>query len=156
MELFEPRIVVLRASKRKALQFLAISLGFTAMGVLMIRDGAGLKGWFFASFFGLAVVVFLASLWPGASYLKLTPTGVECCSLFRRWFYPWETVSDFGVGHISGYKMVVFSRHCHSYVRLPAFNRWLWGVTDALPDTYGLKHEELAELLNKWRRRALQ
>ena len=150
---------MLHPSKRKVLLLLAICLSFTAAGVAMILEGEGLSGWFVTAFFGLGLAVSLANLWPGASYLKLTRKGMECRSLFRRWpFIPWETVGEFGVSSVSNDEsrsMVVFNRFVPAPPRLAAFNRGLVGKRDALPDTYGMSPEELADLLNEWRRRAL-
>jgi hypothetical protein len=149
-------ILVLHPSKRKVLLLLAICLSFTAVGVAMILEGEGLSGWFVTAFFGLGLAVSLATLWPGASYLKLTRKGMECRSLFRRWpFIPWETVGEFDVSKDGSWTMVVFNRFVPARPLLAAFNRGLVGKRDALPDTYGLKAEKLAELLNEWRRRAL-
>jgi hypothetical protein len=157
MEPSPRKILVLRPSKRKALLLLAISLGFTVVGILMIREGDGFDGWLVAVVFGLGLGVSLANLWPGASYLKLTPRGMDCCTLFRRWqFIPWEMVSEFGVARASYWKkMVVFNRSGSSHPRLTAVSRAFLGTTDAFPETYGLKAEELADLLNEWRRRYL-
>jgi len=150
-------ILVLRPSKRKVLLLLAISLGFTVVGILMIREGDGFDGWLVAVVFGLGLGASLANLWPGASYLRLTARGIDCCTLFRRWqFIPWETVSEFGVARMSYWKkMVVFNRSGSNRPRLTAVNRAFVGTTDALPETYGMKAEKLAVLLNEWRRRAL-
>ncbi|HYL74118.1 MAG TPA: hypothetical protein VEU96_07910 [Bryobacteraceae bacterium] len=153
METTPRGILVLRPSKRKALLLLAISLGFTVVGVLMIREGDGFDGWLVAVVFGLGLGVALVNLWPGASYLKLTARGMECRSLFRRWFYAWDTVSEFGVARITYWKkMVVFNSSGSSHPRLRAVNRAFVGTTDGLPETYGMKAEELADLLNEWRR----
>ena len=38
---------------------------------------------------------------------------------------------------------------------LGKMNTGIIGRSSALPDTYGLSHEELAWLLNEWRQRAL-
>ena len=146
---------MLRPSKRKVLLLLAICLSFTAVGVAMLLEGEGLSAWFAASFFGLGLAVSLANLWPGASYLKLTPTGMECRSLFRRWSMPWKAVGEFGVAQARYKKIVVINLSDWGYPQQADINLWLTGATHALPDTYGLKAEELAKLLNEWRRSAL-
>ena len=123
-------------------KYLLLCLGFTVVGVFMIMDGEGLSGWFVALFFGLGVVVFLAQFWPAASYLKLTPKGFVCCTLFRSWSAEWESVGDFHVGKIGDETRVVFKRYDSS-------------TKTFLPDSYGRTLEELADLMNDWRRRGI-
>src|SRR6266481_8165919 len=114
-------------------KYLLVCLGFSVIGVFMILDGEGLSGWFVALFFGLGVVVFLAQFWPAASYLKLTPRGFVCCTLFRSWSASWESVSEFYVGRIGGEEKVVFKLSGSSGAKF-------------LPDTYGRTLQELADL----------
>ena len=51
--------------------------------------------------------------------------------------------------------MVVFSHDHSRHPRLAAINQSLVDATDALPDTYGRTPDELADLMNEWRLRAL-
>jgi len=74
---------------RNVWKLLLICLGFTVIGVFMILEGDGFDAWLVASFFGLGLVVTLAQFWPAASYLKLTPKGFVCCTLFRNWSAGW-------------------------------------------------------------------
>jgi len=79
-------------------------------------------------------------------------------SLFRRWpLIRWDDVSEFHVALIpgSGIRNVVFSRDASPHRRLATINRSLVGGTDTLPDAYGRTPGELADLMNKWRLRAL-
>jgi len=119
-----------------------VGLGFTVTGIFMIREGERLDGLLVTVFFGLCLAAGLAQLWPGASYLKLTPKGFICRGLFRPWrLIPWESVNRFRAGDIGSGKTVVYDL--------------LAGPRHGLPDTYGLKADELAELMNDWRDRAL-
>jgi hypothetical protein len=124
----------------------------------VIVSGEGIMGWFVALFFGVCSAAFAVHLWPGASYLQLSPEGFVACSLFRRQpLIRWDSVSEFRVAPVpgSGMKMVVYSCDHSRHPRLAAVNRTLVGATDALPDTYGRTPDELAALLNEWRLRAL-
>jgi hypothetical protein len=127
---------------RNVWKLLLICLGFTVVGVLMIVEGEGLAAWFVASFFGLGLVVALAQFWPAASYLKLTSKGFVCCTLFRNWSAAWDSVSQFYVGRVGNDERVVFERSGSS-------------ATKFLPDTYGRTPQDLADLMNDWRRRGL-
>ncbi len=126
-------------SRTKTIALLTISVAFTIVGVWAIGTGRGFAGWLVALFFGVCSTAFAIHLWPGASYLELSPEGFVVSSLFRRWpLIRWDSVSEFEVAPIpgSGIRKVVFSRDS-PYPRLAALNRSLVGATDALPDTYG-------------------
>jgi hypothetical protein len=128
---------------RNVWKLLLICLGFTVIGVLMIVEGEGITAWFVASIFGLGLLVTLAQFWPAASYLKLTPKGFVCWTLFRNWSAGWESVSEFYVGLVGKDERVVFVRSGSS-------------GTKFLPDTYGRTPKELADLMNDWRRRGIE
>jgi hypothetical protein len=51
--------------------------------------------------------------------------------------------------------MIVFDWDARAGRRIAKINRALVGAGSALPDTYGMKAEELAELMNEWRSRAI-
>jgi hypothetical protein len=88
-----------------------------------------------------------------ASYLKLDSEGFTMCSMFRAQTFRWVDVTGFGVGRVLTNKMVMFNFE-PTYTRTPglrSFNVDLVGFEAGLPDSYGLKHDELAELLNKFK-----
>ena len=110
-------------------------------------------GWLAIAFFGLCLSVSLICLPPKASYLRLTPDGFTMCSLFRAHTIRWEDVTVFGVGRVFTNKMVMFN-YVESYQRTPKL-RWLntelTGFEAGTPDSYGLRHEDLADLLNRYK-----
>jgi len=144
-------------SKTKTAALLTISIALTIAGVGAIGRGQGFVGWLVALFFGICSTAFVIHLLPGASYLELSPEGFVVSSLLRRWpLIRWESVSEFDVAPVPGSsRRVVFSRDSPQHPRLAALNRSLVGATDALADNYGRTPEQLADLLNEWRRRAL-
>src|SRR5882724_3439764 len=147
--------LILYPSRTKHLLFLLLCAAFAVGGVLMIRDDQGWEGWFVVGVFGPGAAIFAVQLLPGASWLRLTPSGFCFCTLFRKSaFIDWASVSPFGVTPISGNKMVVFSTEKGRRSRLAPVNIALTGETEALPDTYGRSAESLAKLLNEWRERA--
>lgn len=150
--------IVLRPSNPKTLLYLAICLVFTAIGVLAVRTDGPVVGCLCLIVFGSGAVVFVIQLLPGASYLRLSPDGFTYCSLFRTWpKILWRDVSEFRTAYVSaGAVLVVYDSNSTSKPTLRKINRVLVGATDGLSaSSYGLKPEELAELMNAWRARHL-
>ena len=150
--------IVLRPSALKTILYLAICLGFTAIGILGIRTDGPVIGWLCLVFFGSGTVIFILQLLPGASYLRLSPDGFTYRSLFRTWpTIPWRDVSEFRTAYVSrGVSLVVYDSNATSKPTLRKINRALVGATDGISSaTYGLKPEELAEVMNAWRSRHL-
>jgi len=129
-----------------------MTAAFTAGGVLMIMSGE-LLGWFVAVVFGLCVLVFTVSLLPGANCLRVGPNGFTIRSLFRSHSYRWSDVRGFGVGRVGVKWMVVFdfTDEFQGTPRLRKISVALAGHEGALPDSYGMPLEALAELLNEYR-----
>ena len=159
-----PGPVMLRVSRLKVLALLAGSLAFVAGGILLIvfvKDDpearlAGLAG---IVFFGACALIGAVMLLPGAGSLTLDVGGFEVCSLFRRNRITWPQASRFTVTTLP--LPDADSQHMVGYDddRLKGFgaefSRDKIGRNAALPDTYGLSHEELARLMTEWRERAL-
>jgi hypothetical protein len=143
--------MVLRPNKAKAILLLLMCAAFAVGGGFMVADRQGAKGWFVALFFGLCAAVFVVQLIPGASYLEITSDGFVICSLFRRSpLFPWRDVGSFAVAKLPphGKKMVMFSSQRDAAKTLGKVNSAMFGASGGLPDTYGMKAEELAELMN--------
>lgn len=144
--------IMLRPKPTKWLGVALCSLAFVLIGIWMVRSGE-IMGWMGIVFFGLCLSVSLICMLPKASYLLLTPDGFTMCSLFRSHTIRWEDVTGFGVGKVFTNKMVMFN-FVDSYQRSPrlrSFNTELVGFEAAIPDSYGLKHEDLADLLNRYK-----
>ena len=143
---------VFKASRRKWAIMGVVGVMFVAQGTRMVMDdNAALKvvGWITIVLFGLGLVIALIQLLvPDRLILSSTtltvtrlrrPTSyvLADCSNFRSW-----TVSPW-----AGPKVVVFNYSGHAR-RMPRLDRRLSGADFSLPDTYGQKPEDLAELLN--------
>lgn len=50
--------------------------------------------------------------------------------------------------------MVVFDEYAPKKINLAKANKALFGFTSSLPDTYGRRAADLAQLMNTWRSRA--
>jgi hypothetical protein len=141
----------LRASRKKLVLLLFVTLVFVAIGIVEIRsEEASLGGWLCALLFGLGAVVFALNLLPGASYLRLEREGFTFCTLFRRTHMQWARIATFSVHRIPTKSMVGWS-----YVpgfdlgsaAMRSMNQKLAGCDAALPDTYGCNANDLAETL---------
>src|SRR5215510_11149147 len=144
--------VTLRPSKVKMAALFVVSLSFAAGGVLMVRDGER-ASYFVGGFFALCALVAAIQFLPNAAYLRLTTDGFTFCDLFRAHSVKWGDVERFSVTVFSGRKMVGWNPvpGVRTHARLRAFNLKAFGVEESMPDTYGLRAETLADLLNDLR-----
>src|SRR5262245_46292743 len=143
----------LRPSPWKWLGVGLISLAFTLAGAQMVGSGDP-KGWLGLVFFGAGVVISVVCVLPNASYLKLDADGFTVRSLYRAQTVRWADVAEIGVGRVFLNKMVMlnFEPTFTRVAGLRSLNAGLTGFEGGVPDSYGLKHEELAELMNEfWR-----
>ena len=146
---------MLRPSKKRLIWFLQVSLAFVAAGLRMIADGESV-GWLCVLFFGSGGAVFVLQAFPGASYLQVSGEGFVLCTLFRKHpLVPWHEASAFRVALVRRKKMVVYDRVSNpSQPAWRRINRFLVGADEGLPDTYGMKPQDLADFLNAWQMRA--
>ena len=151
--------LTLQTSKAKSLLLLLASLLFTVGGVFMARDGE-LTGHVGYVFFGLCSLAYVVQLITGGGYLKLKEDEFEFFSGFgRKQCVSWDDVDSFGVAVVRN-----LSRYYVPPTRLVGWNykqgvdvskfgrvtsKTLSGREACLPDTYGMKLEELVSLLNE-------
>ena len=151
--------LTLHTSKAKSLLLLLASLLFTVGGVFMARDGE-LTGHVGYVFFGLCSLAYVVQLITGGGYLKLKEDEFEFFSGFvRKQCVSWDDVDSFGVAVVRN-----LSRYYVPPTRLVGWNykqgvdvskfgrvtsKTLSGREACLPDTYGMKLEELVSLLNE-------
>ena len=149
-----PLPVVLRPSRTKLLLLLVVCLAFVAAGLVMVRDGEKM-GYVCSALFGLGGMVFVVNLHPSAAYLRLEETGFTFCNLFRTHTMLWRDVQNFGVWKNRGNRMVTWN-FVASYSggdRARSITRAFSGFDAGLPDTYGLKATELADVMETFRSR---
>jgi hypothetical protein len=153
-----PREMTLYPSRKAWLPVLLISIAFTAVGIWNIPEGEGMA-WAASIFFGLGTVVSgLIVCFPKMTSLRLTDEGFIIQSLFRGQLVRWDDVSFFGVTSVGGPAMVGFS-FVVSYAGQKfgrQLARDLCGYDGALPDTYGMTADNLADLLNTWKKRTAE
>lgn len=147
---------VLYPSRSKSVAFLVVSVLFV-LGGIWLRDDGPVVAWLTIAFFGLGAAVFSANLLPGSSYLKLTSEGFEQRVLFRTHNEDWINIQ-----HFEAYRNPTSSSRLVGFVYDPNYastargaagrkiSRSMVGLDGALPDTYGMSADELAELMNDW------
>lgn len=158
--------LVLVPSPRRWLIVGGASLAFVLLGVWFVRRGENFEGfstawvvfvgWASLLFFGLCLLIAIIQLIPGSAQLRLTDEGFVVRQMFRDKHYSWRDVSRFRVWKepASGQSSVVFDVTGDSGVLASTNRRLTGGAGTGLPDTYGLDAEELAGIMEDWRRAA--
>ena len=156
-----PGPVRLGASRLTFLGLLAVSAAFVVLCLYLLQHGGlsasgEMKAWVGVALFGTGVLIFLVMLLPGAASLTLDQDGFERVTLFLRFPVPWRRVANISVVEMpvrrARLRLVGYDDSA-----LPPDNTSarLSGRNAALPDSYGLRHEELAALMQQWQLRAL-
>ncbi|HEY1303493.1 MAG TPA: hypothetical protein VGF24_08100 [Vicinamibacterales bacterium] len=145
---------ILRPSRWKTSLPLFVSLAFVAIGIL-VMDGSWMALLAIA-FFGLGSLVFVVTILPGATHLRLHADGFEMRTLFKTSHCRWSDIGEIGVTSVYMNRMVAFNfaepyRSQHGAV---VVSRALTGWDGALPDTYGMSARDLAALMTTYRDRA--
>lgn len=147
MEPMETRI--LYPKKSRAFLMMAVAALLIAMGVFLIYMGNRF-GWIVVAFFGMLFLVSVIMTIPNSTYLAISADGFGIRNLFRYHFVAWGDVREFGVFQIQHSRMVGW-KYSDAYKARPGMRRMnarLVGYEGMLPDTYGLRHEDLATLMN--------
>jgi hypothetical protein len=152
----------LYTKKTKMIWLLLLCSAFTAIGVWMVIDGQKM-GWFCGGFFALGLPIFLIQMHPKASFLIVSEDGFEFSSLFRKTRYLWSDIAEFGtytlrqnglpVGTFVGFN---FAQGYQSAPKMRAVSKAMAGFEGGLPDTYGMKADELALLLASYHAESLK
>ena len=146
--------LVLRPKRSSAVWLLLVCAMFVACGVWMAQE-KGWIGYLCAGFFAIGIPVALVQLLPGSTYLRLEDDGLSFANMFRVTKIPWNTVDQFFVVTMKQtgatvHKMVGLN-FVPSYDGARIGRRISSAIAQcecALPDTYGRKAEELADILN--------
>ena len=147
--------VVLRPSLRRTVVLGSVCLLATAAFVFALAEK---PHWFLfagAAVFGSVTVLWGMRLVPGRMDLRISPDGLVVGGAFKRKRWEWNQIGYFApyevyTGYGSSAKMVGFERRDIEHRRQgfwKAMNRGVSGVDVSLPDTYGLRHVDLAQLL---------
>jgi hypothetical protein len=119
----------------------------------MIRAGDA-RGWL-VGFFTLGIPIAAIMLLPGAGGLVLDRDGFGVTTVYRMHRWRWTDTGGFMVATLPrGHKMVVYDSRASGVLGQASMK--ITGRNAGLPETYGLKPEALAELMTRWRERALR
>jgi hypothetical protein len=132
-----------------------ISVMFVISG-LVFRQANPVMAYLCVGLFGLGMLVFLIQLIPGSAYLELASDRFTFSNLFKKSTVYWKDVAAFRVTKITRSKKLVgidFIETSAGHKVGRALASALTGVQGALPDTYGMKAEALADLMNEIKKR---
>lgn len=147
--------LLLKPSRRNWIGMLVGCLAFTAIAANMALEGDA-WGWFGVVIFGTCAVVAGIQFIPGSGHLRLRRDGFEFRSLWRTKSYRWADVANFQTAEFYRKRFVVWDwAPGFEKPRAASLHAKFAGVESGLPDSYGLKPNELATLMNEWRARAL-
>lgn len=141
---------VLRQSRMKWVAVL-LACTFPLTSGLTMRHESPVTGWSMIVLFGLGVIVSGVALLPSSGYLRLTPDGFGQRVLFRTSLESWRHIDHFESA--AGSVGVVYEPDYAPAANLRKTNRSLLGVDGVLADTYGMKADALAALMNDWLRK---
>jgi hypothetical protein len=152
----DDEVVVLGASKRRAIFLLLASMAFVAGGIfIVVGDPHATGAWLCIAFFGLGIPMSIYMLTPGAGELRIDRHGIEMKTLFKPMKLAWSDVNSFYVGYIrtgvSRTKMIGIE-YSDSYKKLRIgreFSAALTGMQGALPNSFNRPAEQVCELLNR-------
>ena len=152
-----PQTLTLHSSRVKTIFMGLICLVFVACGIWMLSASDDKAvAWGVTGFFGLCLAVFILQLIrPG--HLTLNQDGFEQVILGRFLTVAWKNVSSFGVIRIQSNKFVSFSRYEDEGKIIAGISKSITGGhSGILGDSFGMKAEKLAVLMNQFRHRALE
>jgi hypothetical protein len=143
---------ILKPKRLKTIGLLLICILFVIAGIFLIEKNS-FRAWLGIIFFSLCMVLFVIQLIPNSSHLKLTKNGFEIRSLFKSNYTKWSDVEVFKTGYVGQNKMVMFdfSKEHKKHNIGKKIAKFLASNEGSLPNTYGMKATDLAELMNKWK-----
>jgi hypothetical protein len=151
-----PDTLRLKPGRAKWLGVFAISAAFVAIAVWL---GPGDPVLFYGcgGFFLVCALVALPQMIGVGASLTLDRKGFECRTLFKSFRREWRDCSEFAPRRIFLNTFVAFEtrQDIANHPNLSELNRQLVGASGALPDTFGLPLDELTDLMNAFRARAL-
>lgn len=152
----DDEVIVLSASKKKAVLLLLGALAFVAGGIFVIMTGENVAmGWMCTLFFGLGIPVSIYMLTPGAGELRIDREGIEMKGLFKPMKLAWNDVNGFCVDYVRAglsRTKVIAIEYSESYKKLRIDRQMvaaMTGMQGALPNNFSRSAEEVCELLNR-------
>jgi hypothetical protein len=142
-------------NKQKYSILLLISIVFTLLGAWMIFNGDDMGYWAIGLFGVIGIPVFLMQIFTNKNYLELDSEKFTYSTFITKKTFYWKDVEAFDLWKIHNNKFVRWLPNAN-YQGEPVKPVVKSIVSKALmlPDTYGMKAEDLVEMMNEIRRRA--
>ena len=146
----------LRPSHRKAVMMF-LGSGIFLIGAISKASEGSLFGYIASVVFGLGLVFSVLLFIPNQAFLRLEAESFTFRNLFRTQTVRWATIRDFSVISVGSTRMVAWNlvtRPATGSERATA--KLLSVCVTTLPDTYGKKPQELADLMEEFRQNSLK
>lgn len=160
----------LKSSPLRYIKVLLASSVVTVVYAIALKNGI-LSGWLWLGIVlpGLGIPLSIINMLPNSNYLLLTPEGFTIRSSFKSRFFKWSDVKGFNISQLpipniisilrgTG-KMVTFE-FSDTYTKLVTPRAFVRDITGfnigadiALESGYGMKLQDLCNLMNEWRER---
>lgn len=152
-----PDSTKLKPDRLRWLFVFAISVAFVVIAIWMGPEQDPLLFWGGGGFFLLCALIAAPLMFGVGSSLTLDRGGFACRTLFKTFQRDWRECSAFYPVRIGFRQFVGFSTQQDeaAHPNLAAANRAIIGASGMLPDTFGLSADDLSDLLNRYRARAL-
>jgi hypothetical protein len=147
--------LIFRPNKSAVVKRLVLSCVMFVAAAMWIAPVPGMIVYLPAGFFALCMLLDIVQLLTGSTYLRLAQDGLALTSLFGVYKIPWNVIDRFLVVELKrfGLRKAVGFNFVQTYDRYHQGRRLSLAISQCegtLPDTYGHKPEELAEILNRF------
>jgi hypothetical protein len=142
-----------RSNRSKYIRSFVSSAVFTVLSIKLLFISGSFLWLLPAVFFILAGTASLIMILPNQSYLKLDEMGITIRSMFRTINIAWHEVENFYIQRKNMRDVVAFNFTQKNLNYLNFAN--LVSKNENLPDDYGMKAGELADLLEYYRIRCI-
>ncbi len=147
----------LRPARLKWFFIFLISVGFVSIAVFIGPADEPLTRLGSGGFFALCGLIAFPLMLGVGTRLVLDRDGFTCRTLFNSFRCQWRDCSEFSatfqhLRRVVGFDLLTAEA---DHPRFAAVARGLTGHSGGLPDTYGLGADDLADLMNRFRARAL-
>ena len=150
-----PNKLTLKPSKLKWAGSLLFGLALVAVGLFVIGpDEDPTMRWLTIGFGAVGALVSIPGIL-GIGGLELDPEGFTIVHWGRNTRRTWRECSEFSIIDMRGGPFVGFTSETDAGKAAAGLARNLVGETGMLPDKYGMKARDLADLMNRFRARAL-
>jgi hypothetical protein len=152
-----PDKMSLKPSRLRWVFVFLVGAVFSAAAAFLMEDKDPLTRWGICAFFAVVALVAIPGMIGVGSQLDLDREGFTCKTPFKTFRRKWTECSAFAPVSIGLNSFVGFSSATDEAAKpgLAAMNKSMIGASGTLPDRYGMSAGKLADLLNRFRARAM-